>query len=163
MHEANSIFIFSYLVVATRLSSHARQRLESITGITSADVLGNQRSKAEPGTTESSATRVNAKGFQPSLHSESSQLEAGTYNDTAPCVPRTAAAQKGRSKYSHKLGLSADQDIALANLDPRRRDMDSKEGDQRLGVSTTAVAQDLSICVPSQGIGVSRDWRLYSE
>lgn len=59
--------------------------------------------------------------------------------------------------------MALDQEIALANLDPRCRQTHPGEGNQRLGVSTTAVANESSLSVPSQGIGVSRDWRMYSE
>lgn len=78
-------------------------------------------------------------------------------------MPNSAAMESGKSRYSRKQDLALDQEIALASLDPRCREMNPREGNQRLGVSTTAVADESSLSVPSQGIGVSRDWRMYSE
>ena len=132
--------------------------MEQITGVSTAYVLETQHAKSEF-ITGSSTTRVNPH----SLRSDSPQLEAGSYNDTAPCVPRAAAVGSGRSGVNSKHGMTVDQEIALASLDPRTRTIEPRKSDQRLGVSTSAVANESSHSVPSQGIGISRDWRMYSE
>lgn len=136
--------------------------MEQVTGVSTAYVLETQHAKSEF-ITGSSATRVGANGFPQSLRSDSSQLEAGVYNDTAPCVPRAAAVGSGRSGVNSKHGMTVDQEIALASLDPRTRNLEPRKSNQRLGVSTSAVANESSHSVPSQGIGISRDWRMYSE
>lgn len=150
----------SYIVFSSKLSSSARTRLERITGISTAYVIETQLAKSEFGAAESSTTRVNENGFQQSLRSVPSQLEAGAYNDMAPGVPSTAAAANGRDKH----GMAVDQDIALANLDPRTRTREAGQGAKRMGMSSIAVADEQrSGNVPDQGIGVLRDWRLDSE
>ena len=131
--------------------------------MTSTYVLDTQQAKSEFGAHGSSTTRVNNSGFPPSLRSDSSQLEAGIYNDTAPCVPRTAATGNGVSRLWDERGMAIDQEIALANLDPRTRHLKSGQSNKRMGVSTSAVADEPSRNVPNQGIEVSRDWRLDSE
>ena len=132
--------------------------MERVTGVSTAYVLETQHAKSEF-VTRSSTTRVNPR----SLRSDSSQLEAGTYNDTAPCVPRAAAVGSGRSGHNSKHSMAVDQEIALASLDPRNRTIEPRQSNQRLGVSTSAFANESSHNVPSQGIGISRDWRMYSE
>ena len=54
--------------------------------------------------------------------------------------------------------MAVNQDIALANLDPR-----AQVGLGPMGTSTHAVADERQGSVPDQGIGVSRDWRLESQ
>ena len=136
--------------------------MEQITGVSTTHVLETQHAKSDF-ITGSSTTKVSANGFPHSLHSDLSQLEAGIYNDTAPCVTRAAAVGRGRSGVNSKHGMTVDQEIALASLDPRTRTIGPRQSDQRLGVSTSAVANESSHSVPDQGIGISRDWRMYSE
>ena len=141
---------------ASNLSASGRARIERITGVSTRYVVENQRAKGEIDPRGSSTTRVNDHEFRTSLHSDPSQLESGVYQDTAPWAPKAAA-----NRPTH--GMAADHDIALANLDPRTRDMRPGQSNKRLGVSANAVADESSPNVPEQGIGISRDWRLYSE
>lgn len=134
--------------------------MEHLTGVSTKHVLENHRSKIGYEPNESSTTRVNRAGYSRSLHSNESRLEAGLYDDETPKLPGTAittdSAVDGRSD---KYGIAVDQDIALANLDPRTRT--SRPG--RLGTSTTAVADERPNPVHENAIAVKRDWRLESE
>ena len=61
--------------------------------------------------------------------------------------------------------MAINQDVAVANLDPRMQAKDLGHGrTKRMGTSTQAMAGDEHPAeAPVQGIGVSRDWRLESE
>ena len=154
----------SYLAFSSMLSSNARARMENLTGVSTQHVLHVQRAKEGYESSESSTTRVNATGYTRSLHSNDSRLEAGLYNDTpAPSLPGQALTTDDSSLDGHsrdRYGMAINQDIALANLDPRTRN--SKPG-PRLGVSTPAIADEFPNTVPNNAIGVNRDWRLDRE
>ena len=87
-----------------------------------------------------------------------------TEGPTKAFVGREAFRGSGdRERDAH--GMALDQDVALANLDPRTRAYSgSRQGEgKRLGFSSSAVADEQRSDVPDRGIGVTRDWRLESE
>lgn len=104
--------------------------------------------KSDFGANGSSSTRINdSNGSQ--------ELEAGLYDETAPYAPRDESNV-------------VDQEIALANLDPRTRTQDSVgpgKKHKKMGSSTIATVNKAPPPgnVPDHGIGISRDWSLNSE
>lgn len=153
------------------MSPSARRKLERVTGVSTAQILQEYIRKDDHRTRGSSFTKINDTEPQASLRSEDpSGLEAGKYaaNDGVGVVITTDSIPRDRN------GMAMDQDIALANLDPRTRGAGVGEvekaqgqaqgqGHQRIGTSTSVVADVMRGEVPRQGIGVSRDWRLDSE
>ncbi len=133
--------------------------MEHLTGVSTQHILDTRKEGYEPN--ESSTTRVNRTDYTRSLHSNESRLEAGVYDDEAPSLPGTAVTtgggvDGGRDRH----GIALNQDIALANLDPRAR---SSRPGPRLGVSSTAVADERAGSTYDDTITVTRDWRLDSE
>ena len=63
-----------------------------------------------------------------------------------------------------KDGMAADQDAALASLDPRSQARDVGSGEmQRMGNRSAAVTNAEPGDVPNEGIRISRDWKLERE
>ena len=153
------------------MTSSARRRIERVTGVSTAYVLQEHIRKDNYPAGGSSSTKINDAELQASLRFEDpSVLEAGRYsaNDGVGVAITTDSIPRDKN------GMALDQDIALANLDPRTRGTGTGEvekaqghehghGHQRMGTSTSAVADEIRGEVPRQGIGVVRDWRLDSE
>ena len=134
-----------------------------MTGVSTASVRETQRAKSGFDVAAFSTTRGHGPSPQPSLHFASSQVEAGVYHETAPIVAKAAATVDSEVGWRDNRGLTLDQDIALANPDPRNRDIRSRQDQNRLGMTSNAVADGPSSQVPQYGIEVSRDWRLDCE
>ncbi|KAL8872028.1 MAG: hypothetical protein Q9174_002271 [Haloplaca sp. 1 TL-2023] len=147
----------SYIAFSSNLSPKLRARMEHFTGVSTQQVLETQRRKEGYEPNESSTTRVNRTDYTRSLHSSDSRIEAGLENDAAHNLPPGTAITTNAGRDRH--GMAVNQDIALANLDPRTRS--GKEG-PRLGVSTV-VGKDEQRDDVHDGIAVRRDWRLDSE
>ena len=111
--------------------------------------------------------KINGVGFQPSLRSNPSHLEAGG-NGTNGADPIAIAVTTGSGGVGprDKDGMAVNQAIALANLDPRfnAQELQSRNNtsNEKLGSSTSAVANKPPNKAPDQGIGISRGWRLDS-
>lgn len=59
--------------------------------------------------------------------------------------------------------MATNQDVALANLDPRAQARDLGAGQtERLGTSSHVLSEGDGKDVPGKGIGVSQSWRLES-
>ena len=151
------------------MTPSTRRRVERVTGVSTAYVLQEYINKDDFPAGGSSSTKITDAELPPSLRSEDpSGLEAGNYtaNDGVGMAITTDSMSRDKD------GMALDQDIALANLDPRTRGTGRGEvekaqgqgqGHRRMGTSTSAVADEMGGEVPEQGIGVVRDWRLDSE
>lgn len=125
---------------------------------------GTERTKAHSHGDSSSSNRMNDIESRPSsLHSKYSQADGRTHemNKVQPPMPKGVVDDKARASQRDENGMAVDQAAALASLDPRNSVQES--GKKKMGISAQAVAEEPTEKVPSQGIGVSRDYRLDSE
>ena len=174
---------FSYLLFSSHLSPRNRERISRMMSGLRSDQLQNPEGKSfdagqsDPNTRPSGSSSAKPHGTSSaphSLRSKPSDLEAGRQYemDDLPPVPKPAVTKGTPAPRQppqpivgerDKDGMAVNQDVAVANLDPRAQAQDLGHGNtQKLGTSTEAVASSKNANVPEQGIGVSRDYKLES-
>ena len=164
----------SYLIFSSRLSPRTADRFSRITGVSSTHPRSCDPNGLEKHRTGSSTRIGHSVSHTPSTNSlkHPTDLEAQTYpleDLSAPPMPAhpntigTAATtgqgdERGRDVGRTRSGGDVQQEVALANLDPRAQ-ATVKEGEvDRLGTSAHAVANTEGDSPPGSGINVRRDW-----